>query len=315
MPAISLYYRLPALHSYKRLKGESHMYYIQLLINGISLGSVYSVIAIGFTLIFSILKFSNFSHGGVMVVSAYFGYVLSTKLNLGFFPTLLMVSVFGALVAVVVQYIGFDRIRKSDGNVMLLFVSSATLGTLLQNIIVITFSSTYYSYPKFFTTSFVKIGNFTVGVTDLMMLVFSTICIVVLMYVLYKTRLGISIRALSMDANTTQLMGINASFVIAVTFMISGCLAGVAGMFLGISYSLYPQLNALVFKGMIASILGGLGNISGALYGGLLLGVAEVFLTNFVGASLMPVFTFLFSIIFLLVRPQGISGKFTLEKV
>lgn len=291
------------------------MYYLQLLINGISLGSVYSIIALGFTLIFSILKFSNFSHGGVMVVSAYFGYVLSTKLNFGFLPTILLVSVFGAILAAIVQYVGFERIRKSESNIMLLFVSSATLGTLLQNIIVVTFSSTYYSYPKFFETSYVKFGSFTVGVTDLMMLSFSAICIIVLMFVLYKTRLGISIRALSMDANTVKLMGINTSLIVAITFMISGFLGGVAGMFLGITYVLYPQLNGLVFKGMIASILGGLGNISGALYGGILLGVAEVFLTNFVGASLMPVFTFLLSIIFLLVRPQGICGKFTLEKV
>lgn len=291
------------------------MYYLQLLINGISLGSVYTIIALGFTLIFSVLKFSNFSHGGVMVVSAYFGYVLSTKIKLGFLPTIIIVALFGGLLACIVQYVGFERLRKKEGSVMLLFVSSATLGTLLQNIIVITFSSTYYSYPTFFKTRFLKLGSFTVGVTDLMMLGFSSICILLLMFVLYKTRLGISIRALSMDTNTVKLMGMNTSIVIAITFAISGALGGIAGMFLGINYVLYPQLNSLVFKGMIASILGGLGNISGALYGGILLGVAEVFLTNFVGASLMPVFTFLFSIVFLLVRPQGISGKFTLEKV
>lgn len=291
------------------------MYYLQLLINGLSLGSVYTIIALGFTLIFSVLKFSNFSHGGIMVVCAYFGFVLSSKLSLGFIPTILLVAAFGGILAGLVQYVGFERLRKKEGNVMLLFVSSATLGTLLQNFIVVTFSSTYYSYPMFFKTSFIKLGTFTVGVTDLMMLSFSAICIAILMFVLYKTRLGISIRALSMDANTAKLMGINTTVVIALTFAISGALGGVAGMFLGINYVLYPQLNGLVFKGMIASILGGLGNISGALYGGILLGIAEVFLTNFVGASLMPVFTFLFSVIFLLVRPQGICGKFTMEKV
>lgn len=291
------------------------MYYLQLLVNGISLGSVYVMIALGFTLIFSVLKFSNFSHGGIMVVSAYFAYVLSTKFNLGFFATLAITAVFGAVLSCVVQYVGFERLRKKEGNIMLLFVSSATLGTLLQNIIVITFSSTYYSYPVFFEKTFYSIGSFTVATTDIMMLSLSTACIIILMLVLYKTRLGISIRALAMDSSTVRLMGINVTVVIAITFCISGALGAIAGVFCGMNYVLYPQLNQLVFKGMIASILGGLGNISGALYGGLLLGLAEVILTNFVGASFMPVFTFLFSMLFLLVRPQGISGKFTMEKV
>ena len=290
-------------------------YYLQLLVNGLSLGSVYTIIALGFTLIFSILKFSNFSHGGIMVVCAYFGNVLSTKFNMGFVPVVILVAAFGAILAAIVQYAGFNRIRKKDGNIMLLFVASATIGTLLQNVIVVTFSSTYYSYPNFFKTNYYAYGDFTVGTMDLLMLGFSAICIAILMVVLYKTRLGISIRAMAMDANTVRLMGINSSMVIALTFAISGALGGVAGMFLGIKYVLYPQLNGLVLKGMMASILGGLGNISGALYGGMLLGLAEVLLTNFVGASLMPVFTFLLSIILLIVRPQGICGKFTLEKV
>lgn len=291
------------------------MYYFQLMLNGLSLGSVYVMIALGFTLIFSVLKFSNFAHGGVMVMSAYFGYVLSTKMHFGFLPTLIGAAAFGGVIACICQYLGFERLRIKKGNVMLMFVSSATIGTLLQNIIVITFSSTYYSYPLFFKQSYFELGSFTFAITDLMMLSLSVACILILMFVLYKTRLGIAIRALSMDADTVRLMGLNVTMILALTFFISGALGGIAGLFCGINYVLYPQLNQLVFKGMIASILGGLGNISGALYGGLLLGFAEVLLTNFIGASLMPAFTFLFSMIFLMIRPQGISGKFVMEKV
>ncbi|GHV44630.1 branched-chain amino acid ABC transporter permease [Synergistales bacterium] len=291
------------------------VYYLQLLLNGISLGSVYSIIALGFTLIYSILKFSNFSHGGIMVVSAYFGYTMCKRLGLDFVPMMLITATFGAMLSCVVQYIGFERLRKTDSNVMLFFVSSSTLGILLQNIITITFSSTYYSFPIFFKPPFMTFGKLTMAVTDLMMLAISSILIVLLMLVLYRTRLGISIRAMAMDSGTVYLMGVNVSVVIAVTFLISGALGAVAGVFCGINYALYPQLNSLVFKGMIASILGGLGNISGALYGALMLAITEVFLINFVGASLMPVFTFLFSMIFLMVRPQGITGKFVMEKV
>ena len=291
-------------------------YYIQLIINGIALGSVYSLIALGFTLIFSVLKFSNFSHGGVMVVSAYFAYIVCKSWNLGFVPMILITVLFGGCLSCLVQFIGFERLRRTKGSSMLFFVSSANLGTLLQNIIILMFASSYYSSPSFFSRSFFQINeNLTIAVTDMIMLGLSAVGILVLMYILYKTRMGISIRALSMDSDTAKLMGINVSFVMALTFFISGMLAAIAGVLCGMKFLLYPQLKDLVMKGMTASILGGLGNISGALYGGLLLGLLEVFMTNFVGSSLQPACTFLFAIIFLIFRPQGISGKFVKEKV
>lgn len=291
-------------------------YYIQLIINGIALGSVYSLIALGFTLIFGVLKFSNFSHGGVMVVSAYFAYIVCKSWNLGFVPMILITVLFGGCLSCLVQFIGFERLRRTKGSSMLFFVSSANLGTLLQNIIILMFASSYYSYPSFFSRSFFQINeNLTIAVTDMIMLGLSAVGILVLMYILYKTRMGISIRALSMDSDTAKLMGINVSFVMALTFFISGMLAAIAGVLCGMKFLLYPQLKDLVMKGMTASILGGLGNISGALYGGLLLGLLEVFMTNFVGSSLQPACTFLFAIIFLIFRPQGISGKFVKEKV
>ena len=291
-------------------------YYIQLIINGIALGSVYSLIALGFTLIFSVLKFSNFSHGGVMVVSAYFAYIVCKSWNLGFVPMILITVLFGGCLSCLVQFIGFERLRRTKGSSMLFFVSSANLGTLLQNIIILMFASSYSSCPSFFSRSFFQINeNLTIAVTDMIMLGLSAVGIPVLMYILYKTRMGISIRALSMDSDTAKLMGINVSFVMALTFFISGMLAAIAGVLCGMKFLLYPQLKDLVMKGMTASILGGLGNISGALYGGLLLGLLEVFMTNFVGSSLQPACTFLFAIIFLIFRPQGISGKFVKEKV
>lgn len=291
-------------------------YYIQLIINGIALGSVYSLIALGFTLIFSVLKFSNFSHGGVMVVSAYFAYMVCKNWNLGFVPMILITVVFGGVVSCLAQLIGFERLRRTKGSSMLFFVSSSNLGTLLQNIIILMFASSYYSYPSFFSKSYFQITeNLTIAVTDMIMLGLSAAGILILMYILYKTRIGISIRALSMDSDTAKLMGINVSLVMALTFFISGMLAAIAGVLCGMKFLLYPQLKDLVMKGMTASILGGLGNISGALYGGLLLGLLEVFMTSFVGSSLQPACTFLFAIVFLIFRPQGISGKFVKEKV
>lgn len=291
------------------------MEFIQLLLNGISLGSVYTLIALGFTLIFSVLNFSNFSHGGVMVVSAYFGYLVAKNYGLDLYATLLATAVFGGLLSAFVQIIGFERLRRTNAETMLYFVSASTLGSLLQNSIAISFSSTYYSYPPFFDEYFFEFFGLALAVTDSMMLVISAFFIILLMLVLYKTRLGISIRALSMDPVAARLNGVNVSLVILMCFFISGVLAAISGVFLGINYVLQPQLSNMVMKGFTASILGGLGNITGALYGGIILGVSEVFLIYFVGSGFAPVVVFFLTIAFLIWRPQGISGKFVHVKV
>jgi branched-chain amino acid transport system permease protein len=147
------------------------------------------------------------------------------------------------------------------------------------------------------------------------MLFISAFFISLLMLVLYKTRLGIAIRALSMDPVAARLMGINISLVIGMCFFMSGILAAISGVFLGINYVLQPQLANMVMKGFTAAILGGLGNITGALYGGIILGVAEVFLIYSVGSGYAPVVIFFLTIAFLIWRPQGISGKFVNVKV
>ena len=198
------------------------MYYFQMLLNGLSLGAVYAIIALGFTLIYSILKFSNFSHGGIMVVCAYFAYVIQRRFQLNFVSMMLITAAFGAILACLVQFVGFENLRAKRSNIMLYFVSSSTLGVLLQNIIVITFSSTYYAYPAFFTPPFVEVNGFTFSVSDMIMLGISAVVIIALMFLLYRTRLGISIRALSMDSETVKLMGINVDATISYTFAIGG---------------------------------------------------------------------------------------------
>lgn len=290
---------------------------IQCLVNGMSLGAVYATIAVGFALIFNILKFSNFSHGGVLVVSAFTGYLITTYLGTGFWGTLFLTAIIGGILAVAIEFVGFRYLRKNKANVMLYFVSSITIGMLLENIITVIFSTAFVSYPVFFQNSSFKIGNITFITTDVLMFFISSISLLIIMIVLYKTRLGIAIRALSMDSDTTSLMGLNVSVIIMATFFVSGMLGGIGGVFLGINYTLYPQLGKLVVKGFISSVIGGLGNISGAVIGAFALGILEVFLINidFIGSALAPVVIFVLMIIFLILRPQGIAGKIIKEKV
>ncbi len=291
---------------------------IQIIVNAIALGGVYATIAVGYALIFNILKFSNFSHGGVLVATAYMGYFVATKLQANFVVTLLVTAVLGGILAMIIEFIAFRRLRKRRANTMLYFVSSMIVSILLTNLITVFFGTSYYSYPVFFAKSSFQVGGITLITADWLQLLISVVALFVLQLILKKTRLGIAIRALSTDSETTSLMGANVTVIIAATFFVSGALGGVSGLFLGMNYTLYPQLGAtMITKGFVSSIIGGLGNITGAVLGAFILAAVEVFLTNidFIGSSLTPIFTFMLMIVFLLVRPQGIAGSTAKEKV
>ena len=293
---------------------------IQQLLNGVSLGSVYALIAVGFALVFNILKFSNFAHGGVMTLTAYIGLAASLFFSRWlaglplFGATLISAALAGAIVGIILERMAFRRIRNNNSPVIYYFISSITMGILMENIVTIFASSTFYSYPKFFELTVVDIFHVNIALTDLLMLVFSSTALMVLLWVLYRTKIGLAIRALSFDVNTANLMGMDSNRVVMATFIAAGILGGVAGVFLGINYTLYPQLGQLIVKGFIASVIGGLGSITGAMIGAVLLGVLEVTLISAVGAGIAPVFVFIIMLTFLLVRPRGIAGVIVQEK-
>lgn len=290
-------------------------YFIQLLINGLSNGAVYAIIAVGWALIFSVLKFSNFAHGGTMVCSAYIGMLFTRVIGANLWLTLILSALFGGVINIGVELISFHRLRQSSKQVLLYFVSSITMGMLLQNIIAIRFSGIFYSYPNFFKKRFINVGSISIDIADIVMLIIATICIAFLVFVLYKTRIGIGIRALSMDEKTTGLMGINVNRVVLTTFFVAGALAGIAGVFVGIRTILSPQMGTMyTVKGFMVVVIGGLGSLNGALYAAIILGLVETFLTALIGSGLAPVGSFLFMILFLTLRPQGLAGNFAGEK-
>jgi branched-chain amino acid transport system permease protein len=293
---------------------------IQQVINGLSLGSVYALIAVGFALVFNILKFSNFSHGGLMTLTAYIGYLASGLLARRlsstplFVATLAVAALAGGVVAMGVERVAFRRLRKRNSPVIYYFISSITMGILMENLVTLFFSSNFYSYPKFIRVAVVEVFGLSMAVTDLMMLGVSSCALAVLLVVIYRTRIGLAMRALSFDVNTANLMGMDSNAVVMTTFFASGILGGLSGVFLGVNYTLYPQLGQLITKGFVASVIGGLGSITGAMMGALLLGLTEVTLIAVVGAGITPAYVFVIMLVFLLFRPQGISGKIVQEK-
>jgi branched-chain amino acid transport system permease protein len=287
---------------------------VQVIINGLALGSVYALIATGFSIIFNILKFSNFSHGAIMTFSAFSGYYLAAARGFGLVPTILAGILTGALVGLIGEFIAFRRIILRNSNPVYFFVSSITLGSLLEGLVTIRVGANFYNYPRFFKRSTLNFGSLVISTSDLLMFFFSAAALIILVLVLQKTRIGRALRGVSFDRDTASLMGIDTVKIIQATFLISGALAGLSGVFLGINYTLYPALGSLVVKGFIASVIGGLGSLSGAIIGAVILGFIETLCIHFAGSVYTPIITFVIMLVFLLVRPRGIAGSNIQEK-
>ena len=289
------------------------MQILQYVINGIALGSVYALISTGFSLIFNVLKFSNFSHGALMTLSAFAGYFIAAANGWGLVPTILVAVVVGSMVALAGEFVAFRRILIRNTSPIYFFVSSITLGTLFEGIVVLQVGANFYNYPRFFGKP-LKLSGLVISQSDIIIFCISAFVLIVLAFVIQKTRLGRALRSVSFDRDTASLMGINVTRSIQFAFVVSGALAGLAGVFLGINYTLYPTLGSLVVKGFIASVIGGLGSLPGAVIGAMLLGIMETTLISTVGSGYAPVFTFLIMLVFLLVRPRGIAGSNIQEK-
>lgn len=287
---------------------------LQIIINGLALGSVYALISTGFSLIFNVLKFSNFSHGALMTLSAFIGYFVSIATEWPLIPVVAVSMLSGGLIALLGEIVAFRKITLRNTSPIYFFVSSITLGTLFEGIVTIWGGPNFYNYPRFFQNSVIRLGELVISTSDLIMFISSGVALVILMLLIQKTRLGRGLRSVSFDRDTASLMGINVFGTIQFAFLLSGALAGLAGVFLGINYTLFPQLGNLVVKGFIASVIGGLGSIFGAVVGAVLLGLTETLLINYVGSGYAPVFSFLIMLVFLLVRPRGIAGSNIQEK-
>ena len=283
--------------------------FLQQLINGVSLGGVYALEAVGFGIIFNVLKFSNFSHGGVVAICAYLGYFISTRITGNIWLALTLTTLGGGFVGVIVEKLVFRPIRKQNKPLTYFFVNSITVAMLVQQFFSAMWGRFYFPYPRFLEKTAFEIGSLIVSRTYVLMLVISAFVLVTLSLFLRKTRTGVAVRAASTDIYTPALMGVNTDVIISVTFAIAGLLAGLTGFFLGMTYSVTPFIGSLILKGIIAAIIGGMGSLGGGIIAGILLGVTEGLLIAEVGASITPIIIYMAIVVLLLVRPQGIAGK------
>lgn len=288
--------------------------FLQQLVNGISVGGIYAMISIGYALIYSLLGFSNWAHGDVAMVGAYIGFLAFATVKLPF-PIALVIAIAGAgLLSLLNERVAYRRIRKNNSPTMFLMIAAMGVSTILQNFIIVTVGPKFLTYPKVVSVSTLKIGSIHMGVLDAISLVVVLISIVLVMLLLNKTKFGLAVKACSSNIAVASILGINVDYYVMMVFFLAGSYAGLAGVLLGLKYTVYPQLGNVSLKAFIASVFGGLGSVPGAIIGGLFIGIMEGMITAFVSPGLRDVFTFAFLIIILLIRPSGLFGKSISQK-
>ena len=292
--------------------------FLQLLINGICLGAVYALIAVGFAIVFSVLKFSNFAHGGMISACAFLGYFFQASFETPppIWVTIIFSSVSGVIFALFLDTIAYRSIRRNKSPNIYYFLASLTISIIITSILNIFFSKNPLAYPALFSSTTFSVGSLKISKMDTMILAVSVVLLVALMLLINKTKIGLAIRAVAINPETSKIMGINSSLIIIMVFSIAGCLAGVSGVLLGCKYGVYPDLGqTMMIKGFFASVIGGLGSLGGAIIAAFALGIIEMIWTYMFGSLSTPVMTFVVMLLFLFIRPQGISGKFSKEKV
>ncbi len=291
------------------------MDFLTTLISGLSLGSIYALIALGYTMVYGIAKMLNFAHGDVIMVGAFT--VIVSVMMLGFpvwVGLLLSVLVCTAL-GMTIERVAYKPLRKAEPLTVL--ITAIGVSYLLQNVALLIFGSTQKSFPKVFHVSSVQFGDVSMSGESVVTLAVTIVIMICLSLFINKTRAGKAMRAVSQDKEAAELMGISVNRTISLTFAIGSALAAVAGVFYGATYGFIGPFTGSMpgIKAFVAAVFGGIGSIPGAMVGGLLLGVLESMSKAYISTELSDGIVFASLIIVLLVRPTGLFGKVIKEKV
>jgi branched-chain amino acid transport system permease protein len=289
---------------------------IQQLVNGISLGSIYALIALGYTMVYGIVRLINFAHGDVFMIGSFVGFYAVTGLHVGFFPALLLAMAACAVLGVCIERIAYKPLRNAT--------RIAALITAIGVSLLIEYGTIYLrgAQPEAYPSTLLpdkKLEIFGVIISSQSLLILGTsiVLMILLQLIVYKTKIGKAMRAVSHDAEAARLMGINVDNTISATFAIGSALAGAAGVIFGIYYIKIEPLMGIIpgLKAFVAAVLGGIGIIPGAMVGGLVLGVIESLVSGLGYSLWRDGVAFIILILILIFRPAGLFGKNLREKV
>ena len=281
---------------------------LQQIITGISIGGIYALLATGYSLIYSLLDFSNWSHGEFAMVGAYVAIVFSNILGTPFVIAAVMGVLGGAAISFFSERVVYRRIRSTGGPNMFLMIGAMGMSNVFQQASNLIFTGQYRSYSFKLPVSTIEVGGAYIGVLDLISLGITAVILVILIYLINKTKFGLNVRAIACNQKAARVLGIRVDQSIATVFLLAGSLAGAAGILYGMKYNVFPTMGNVGLKAFIASVIGGLGSVPGAIVGAVLLGVLETLVSAYISSSLRDFFSFALLIVLLLVKPSGLFG-------
>ena len=303
-------------------------FFFQELVNGVTTGALYSLVALGFSMVYGVLKLLNFAHGDLYMIGAYIGFFViqwfggPSALTIPVPLLLLLMFVLAAgLVGglgVAIERFAYRPLRDAPRIAPL--ITAIGISFFLENAALLLFGAQFrvYNTADFISlSSGIQIGSVTIDSVQIMVLVLGLVFMVGLRELVNRTRLGKQMRAVAADREAAEMMGINVNFTIATTFFLGSALAGVAGVMGGLLFNqVTPTIGFIVgLKAFTAAVVGGIGSIPGAMLGGLLIGVAESMITGYVSSTYTNLFVFALLIVVMLVRPSGLLGRAQLQKV
>lgn len=289
--------------------------FLQQFVNGISLGSIYALIALGYTMVYGIIKLINFAHGDVYMIGAYIGFAAITYAKLGFFPALIITMILCALLGVVIERVAYKPLRNSTKIAVLITAIGVSL--LLEYVMMFFVGAEVRSYPPVLSDQTFNLGNVILNLQQIYIVTTAIALMILLQFIVHKTKTGKAMRAVSIDKDAAQLMGIKVDKTISFTFAIGSAFAGAAGVLVGIYYNSIDPLMGIMpgLKAFVAAVFGGIGSIPGAMIGGLFIGIMETMVSGYGNSMYRDAAVFAFLILILLFRPTGLLGKNTREKV
>ena len=293
--------------------------FLQQLLNGLSLGAIYALIALGYTMVYGVLRFINFAHSDVFMVGSFIGYYVGRHLPEGTIlggVVVLAASMAGcALLGIAIERLVYRPLR--GGPTLNVLITAIGVSLLLEYSGQVFFGAAPRTFPAVFPSANFSVGGLIISSNQLVVILVAVLLMVALDFIVHRTKIGTAMRAVALNPKAAQLVGINNDVVIAFTFGLGSALAAAGG----ILYSLnYPSIDPLMgvmpgLKAFVAAVLGGIGNIPGAALGGLILGTVETFVNGSQWSTYKDAIAFAILIIIMLFRPAGLLGKFTVEKV
>ena len=289
--------------------------FFQQLVNGLSIGSIYALIALGYTMVYGIIKLINFAHGDIYMLGAYVGFISIAQLHLGFFPALLLAMVVCGVLGVIIERIAYKPLRNATRIAALITAIGVSyfLEYYTQKII----GTGVKTYPSVLSNQTFHVFGIQIQMQQIYILAITIILMLALQFIVRKTKIGRSMRAVSVDADAAKLMGINVDATISYTFAIGSALAGAGGVLVGMYYNTINPLMGMVpgIKAFVAAVFGGIGIIPGAMFGGFFIGIVEALVTAYGSSLYKDAVVYAILILILIIKPAGLLGKNVKEKV